>query len=1281
MPSTITPACLHVVSAELNSNSAFPARTSRRLRRWTQTLAAAGLAFASAALSCAAPATTVAPSAASRLPAIALPAPEHYTTTADGKVLVLIHFSGEPAAVTFAKAKRSSTTGMGVRTASPAAIQRAAELTAARSAITTMRARANEHAALAARLRSSEFNARVLYTAQSAMNAIAVAIGPKELTKLSQLPGFVKVTAIHPAEMTAYSSVDFLGARALWAAPTLPVQGENIGVAVIDTGIDFVHKNFGGTGGSGYASGATATNGGTAATTFPTAKVVWGYDFAGDAYNANSASTSTPVPDANPMDTNGHGSSCASLIAGLGENADNTTYTGTYDGTAPAIAALKVPPGLAPQAKLYALKVFGTSGSTNLAGQALDVATAIYLWQAGGDANAPLPSAISSLSPAPVTLPLMPRLRVVSMSLGASNGVMDDDSVTAAQNAVDAGLVVLAAAGNNNDTSYIVSSPSIATGVISVAASFNDISPYGTFTAPASGSLGALNTTATFGAAATGITVISPSLPATDTVYANPHLADFTYGSAATATLEDANGVPVNNADGSFNSAASNPYLGKVVLIDRGIVSFHQKAIAGYRAGAAAVVIVDNQNGSTPPGLAATAGLPAVQIPVVSVTTAVGALLTSTGTANTGVVRPTLQTAMTVSNPAAGDRMTSYSSRGPRRGDSALKPDITAPAETVNVALTNTGTEFQTFNGTSSATPHVAGMAALLVEMHPDWTPPQIKAQLMNTATKDLFVNGPVAGGTKYGLGRIGAGRVNLTPDAPAVIAYASADPQAVSVNYGTIDVASVTSVDKTITVENKGTSAASYTLSVQTLFSQPGVTFSLPNDTAVTVPAGGTATITLRLSADPTAMRHARDQSMATNQSVGSGTLTTRQYLDEAGCYVVLTPTNGPTLRVPAFALPRRASTLSLTPTIVASYTTSSSTNLTFAGTGFVASGTTDTTTAASGIADITSWAKVLEWQGSYAAVDSPSSTFYAGDLRYVGIASDYAARTTPFDSTNGAVIVIGIVTYGNNDVPDDSAGGCYEVEFDTNNDGTADYTVFPRAVPDSNGYNTDVLATASVPANSSTATTTGYYTNILGNAWTNVYNNNTVLLAVKAPTVLGTSPSATRFKYRVSTGNNGTLVTTSGWLSYDLANPGVESRPNGTTEPFLTTGRSGDTVPLSINMTKLAANNSLGALAIYPTNGSGSRAQTISVVTPATLKVTGFTPTSGPVGSTMTVTGGGFAGTTQVTVGGVVASFTLVDDTTLQVIVPAGISAGTVRVVTPAGAASSRNRFIVTP
>ncbi|CAM5505240.1 hypothetical protein SALBM311S_05412 [Streptomyces alboniger] len=97
--------------------------------------------------------------------------------------------------------------------------------------------------------------------------------------------------------------------------------------------------------------------------------------------------------------------------------------------------------------------------------------------------------------------------------------------------------------------------------------------------------------------------------------------------------------------------------------------------------------------------------------------------------------------ALTVGAVDKSDKLASFSSRGPRRGDYAVKPEITAPGASITAARasgTTMGTplddNYTAASGTSMATPHVAGAAALVAQAHPDWTGEQIKQALASTA-------------------------------------------------------------------------------------------------------------------------------------------------------------------------------------------------------------------------------------------------------------------------------------------------------------------------------------------------------------------------------------------------------------------------------------------------------------------------------------------------------------------------------------------------------------------
>jgi subtilisin family serine protease len=163
--------------------------------------------------------------------------------------------------------------------------------------------------------------------------------------------------------------VPFIGAPAAWQLG--PGLGKGVSIGIIDTGIDYLHADFGG---PGRASDYNGNNRNVVESgTFPTARVVGGRDFVGDGYNASSGDSAarTPNPDPDPLDCGGHGTHVAATAGGSGVLLSGATYSGPYvAGLDPA--QFLVGPGVAPRARLYALKVFGCTGSTALVASALE---------------------------------------------------------------------------------------------------------------------------------------------------------------------------------------------------------------------------------------------------------------------------------------------------------------------------------------------------------------------------------------------------------------------------------------------------------------------------------------------------------------------------------------------------------------------------------------------------------------------------------------------------------------------------------------------------------------------------------------------------------------------------------------------------------------------------------------------------------------------------------------------------------------------------------------------
>ncbi|MBU0493614.1 MAG: S8 family serine peptidase, partial [Chloroflexi bacterium] len=177
------------------------------------------------------------------------------------------------------------------------------------------------------------------------------------------------------------------------------------------------------------------------------------------------------------------------------------------------------------------------------------------------------------------------------------------------------------------------------------------------------------------------------------------------------------------------------------------------------------------------------------------------------------------------------DALWTYSSRGPVQTSWDIKPDLVAPG--VNISSTFPG-GYAYGTGTSGSTPHVAGAAALLRQLHPAWSPDQVKAALMNTA-KDL-------GRSPYdqGAGRLQADQAAVTPALvlPPSLSLGRADPTQ-----------PVWTRQEALTVVNVSTATVTYTLSIAGSF-PAGVTRSVtPNQ--VVVGPGGSAAVTFTIAVD----------------------------------------------------------------------------------------------------------------------------------------------------------------------------------------------------------------------------------------------------------------------------------------------------------------------------------------------------------------------------------------------------------------------------------------------
>ncbi|WP_236063962.1 S8 family peptidase [Streptomyces poriferorum] len=190
--------------------------------------------------------------------------------------------------------------------------------------------------------------------------------------------------------------------------------------------------------------------------------------------------------------------------------------------------------------------------------------------------------------------------------------------------------------------------------------------------------------------------------------------------------------------------------------------------------------------------------------------------------------------ALTVAAVDKNDERASFSSQGPLIGTSGLKPDISAPGVDITAAASQampgvTGM-YRTLSGTSMATPHVAGAAAILKQRHPDWSGQQLKDALMSTS-KEL---------PDYTPYEMGTGRVDV---AAAVDARITATGSLATASYDWPHSADDPVTERTLIYRNQGDTPVTLDLSTGT----PDEAYTLSTG-QVTVPAGGSTDAVLSL-------------------------------------------------------------------------------------------------------------------------------------------------------------------------------------------------------------------------------------------------------------------------------------------------------------------------------------------------------------------------------------------------------------------------------------------------
>jgi subtilisin family serine protease len=358
-----------------------------------------------------------------------------------------------------------------------------------------------------------------------AYNAVLVSIDAAQIPAVQTVAGVVSVRRVRDYQLGLSTTVPYIGGSQLHGTGA---TGSGVTIAIIDSGIDYTHRNLGGPGTTAayiaaYGADASAPQNKTTDGLFPTSKVVGGFDFVGETWPNGPRQL-----DPDPIDAQGHGTHVADIAAGR-----------STDG---------LHKGVAPDARLLAAKAC-SAVATSCSGIALLLAMDFSL-DPNGDGD------ISDAAD------------VINMSLGSGYGQREDDLAQAATIATQMGVVVVAAAGNDADRPYIVGQPGIAPSVISVAQTSVPtafVVPLVIATPPVIAGIYRDTATLSWAPVGTGFT-------SSQVVYVG-------------------RGCPADPVAGTPDDPYLQNPAGKVALIDRGVCSVSLKVDRAANAGAIGVLI------------------------------------------------------------------------------------------------------------------------------------------------------------------------------------------------------------------------------------------------------------------------------------------------------------------------------------------------------------------------------------------------------------------------------------------------------------------------------------------------------------------------------------------------------------------------------------------------------------------------------------------------------------------------------------------------------------------
>ncbi len=563
----------------------------------------------------------------------------------------------------------------------------------------------------------------VMYNYDVVYNGVAMTLSPAEASAIAKQPGVAKVTRDQWRYKQTDVSPEFIDAVSTWDGSGVPgagTKGEGVVVGVVDTGVWPEHPSFAGAGFPAPPAGVSSECEAPDDTSDP---LTCNNKLVGARFRLDGYVTATGGYDGlfhSGRDDDGHGTHTASTSAG------NEGVSATLLGVDRGMVS-----GIAPKAHVITCKGLGPGG-----GVTSDLVDCIDQIVADG-------------------------VDVINYSIGggATNPWGDPDS-EAFLAARSAGVFVATSAGNSGPGEDTIGSPGNAPWITTVGASTSNrhfISD---------------------------ITLLGPGTPPSDL-----------FGASVTAgvtnlELIDAEGIADSEGDDSglclneFNPGTFT--ADQVVLCERGQIA---RVLRGdyVQAGGGGGVILYNADPAQ--GLSTDNYV----IPAVHVVNATGLAIKEYLADNAGSVNVTFTAGQKVlaesDDRVIPDMMAAFSSRGPNGPVlDLIKPDVTAPGVQILAGASPEHTEggaqgelFQSIQGTSMSSPHVAGAGALVKALHPDWSASEIESALMTTALTEVVKED---GSTQADAFDMGGGRIDVTKagNAPLILHeteanYLAADP------------------------------------------------------------------------------------------------------------------------------------------------------------------------------------------------------------------------------------------------------------------------------------------------------------------------------------------------------------------------------------------------------------------------------------------------------------------------------------------------------------------------